>query len=182
MNYKAILESLLFVWGEELSFKKISSIMEIDIEEVKNIAVELAKSYQNTGLQLMILEDSVQISANVDYYDYIEKLGKESKSRGLSKSSIETLAIIAYKQPVTKTQIEKIRGVKSDKPLQTLLERNLIYEKGRLQSIGKPIIYATTNKFLKLFNLKSLAELPPINEFTDGNLLLKYEITNRDEE
>jgi len=177
-NYKAVIESLLFVWGDELSFRRLSVLIEQPVAEVRRLVQELSDHYEEkgSGIKLMVLQDAVQMTANIDHYDYIEKLGKTSKRRGFSKSTIETLAVIAYKQPVTKTQIEKVRGVKCDKPLQNLLEKNVIVEKGRLESIGKPILYGTTNDFLKLFGFRSIKELPDIEAFEDSEFFLRDDL------
>lgn len=184
INYKAIIESLLFVWGEELSFRKLSALIEQPVGEVRRWVEELSEAYEaaDSGIKLMVLQDAVQMTANIDHYDYIEKLGKTSRRKGFSKSTIETLAVIAYKQPVTKTQIEKVRGVKCDKPIQNLLEKNVVIEKGRLETIGKPIIYGTSNEFLKLFGFKSLKELPDIEAFEDSEFFLRDDLFDDESE
>ena len=102
---------------------------------------------------------------NKDYADYIKKVLEPKKRKSLSQATLETLTIIAYKQPITKVEIENIRGVKCDKVLQTLLDHDLIREAGRLNKIGKPIIYKTTPEFLKLLQIESLKDLPPIDSF-----------------
>ncbi len=181
-DYGSIIESLLFVWGEELSYRRLSVLIDQPVGEVRRLVGELSNKYESegSGIKLMVLQDAVQMTANIDHYDYIEKLGKTSKRKGFSKSTIETLAVIAYKQPVTKTQIEKVRGVKCDKPLQNLLEKNIIIEKGRLETIGKPILYGTTNDFLKLFGFRSLKELPDIEAFEDSEFFLRDDLFNEE--
>ncbi|MDX5658319.1 SMC-Scp complex subunit ScpB, partial [Clostridioides difficile] len=104
---------------------------------------------------------------NKDYAEYIKKIIEPKKKKSLSQATLETLTIIAYKQPITKVEIEDIRGVKCDKVLQTLFENELIREAGRLNKIGKPIIYKTTDEFLKLLNIESLEELPPIENYQE---------------
>ena len=177
-NNASIIESLLFVWGEELSFRRLSVLIEQPVAEVRRLVQELSEKYETagSGIKLMVLQDAVQMTANIDHYDHIEKLGKTSRRKGFSKSTIETLAVVAYKQTVTKTQIEKIRGVKCDKPLQNLLEKKVIEEKGRLETIGKPILYGTTNEFLKLFGFRSLKELPDIEAFEDSEFFLRDDL------
>lgn len=177
-NYSAVIESLLFVWGDEISFRKLSVLIDQPVGEVRRLVEELSHQYASNdgGIRLMVLQDAVQMTANIDHYDYIEKLGKTSKRKGFSKSTIETLAVIAYKQPVTKTQIEKIRGVKCDKPIQNLFEKSVVCEKGRAETIGKPILYGTTNEFLKLFGLKSIKELPSIDAFEDSEFFLRDDL------
>lgn len=177
-NFSSVIESLLFVWGEEISFRRLSVVIDQPVGEVKRLVKELSEKYEKegSGIKLMVLQDAVQMTANIDHYDYIEKLGKTSKRKGFSKSTIETLAVIAYKQPVTKTQIERVRGVKCDKPLQNLLEKNIIVDRGRAETIGKPILYGTTNEFLKLFGFTSLKDLPSIEEFEDSEFFLRDDI------
>ena len=105
---------------------------------------------------------------NKYYTPYIKKVLEPKRKKTLSQATLETLTIIAYKQPITKVEIENIRGVKCDKVLQTLLENSLIREAGRLNKIGKPIIYKTTDEFLKLLNIEKLEDLPPIEEFEEN--------------
>nr|SUY23222.1 segregation and condensation protein B [Clostridioides difficile] len=122
---------------------------------------------QNRGIQIIKLENKYQMCTNKDYAEYIKKIIEPKKKKSLSQATLETLTIIAYKQPITKVEIEDIRGVKCDKVLQTLFENELIREAGRLNKIGKPIIYKTTDEFLKLLNIESLEELPPIENYQE---------------
>jgi segregation and condensation protein B len=107
---------------------------------------------------------------NKKYADYIKKVLEPKRKKTLSQATLETLTIIAYKQPITKVEVEDIRGVKCDKVIQTLLENDLIREAGRLNKIGKPIIYKTTDEFLKLLNIEKLEELPPIENYEEINV------------
>lgn len=174
-TYISALESILFVWSDEITLKKLSEILGISLKETRELVEILSKDYEerNLGMRIINFEDKVQMIANVDNYEYIEKLGKTSKSKGLSKSTLETLALVAYKQPITKSTIDKVRGVKSDKAIQNLLEKNLIFESGRLDGPGKPILYSTTTEFLKIFDLKTIEDLTPIENFQDGEVLIK---------
>lgn len=174
-TYISALESILFVWSDEITLKKLSEILGISLKETRELVEILSKDYEerNLGMRIINFEDKVQMIANVDNYEYIEKLGKASKSKGLSKSTLETLALVAYKQPITKSTIDKVRGVKSDKAIQNLLEKNLIFESGRLDGPGKPILYSTTTEFLKIFDLKTIEDLTPIENFQDGEVLIK---------
>lgn len=167
----SIIESLLFVWSEPLSISRIASILEIPLSEAKQDINELMIEYRmrQSGLQIIKVNDSYQLGSIQENSEYIESLCKTSKGKGLSSSAFEVLAIIAYKQPITKGEIDFIRGVKSDKAIMSLMERNLIEEKGRLAKIGKPIVYGTSEMFLKSFGFSSLRELPDISEFENSD-------------
>ncbi|MBH7140918.1 SMC-Scp complex subunit ScpB, partial [Clostridioides difficile] len=144
--------------NKELSSKEIEIMLNLLIEEYRE---------QNRGIQIIKLENKYQMCTNKDYAEYIKKIIEPKKKKSLSQATLETLTIIAYKQPITKVEIEDIRGVKCDKVLQTLFENELIREAGRLNKIGKPIIYKTTDEFLKLLNIESLEELPPIENYQE---------------
>ncbi|HFG9219681.1 TPA: SMC-Scp complex subunit ScpB, partial [Clostridioides difficile] len=137
-----------------------------EIEIMLNLLIEEYRE-QNRGIQIIKLENKYQMCTNKDYAEYIKKIIEPKKKKSLSQATLETLTIIAYKQPITKVEIEDIRGVKCDKVLQTLFENELIREAGRLNKIGKPIIYKTTDEFLKLLNIESLEELPPIENYQE---------------
>jgi segregation and condensation protein B len=109
------------------------------------------------------------MTTNKDYSDFIKKVLEPKKKKSLSQATLETLTIIAYKQPITKVEVEEIRGVKCDRAIQTLLENELIKDAGRLERIGKPIIYKTTNEFLKLLSIETLRDLPPLENYEDNN-------------
>ena len=113
------------------------------------------------------MKDSYQIGTRPEHYDWIKKLYHQKPPKNLSNAALETLSIIAYKQPVIKSEIEYIRGVKCDKAIETLIERNLVQELGRLDRTGRPIIYGTTKEFLKLFSLESLDDLPDLKEIEE---------------
>ena len=119
----------------------------------------------NRGIQIIKLQDKYQMCTNKEYSSFVKNILEPKRKKTLSQATLETLTIIAYKQPITKVELEEIRGVKSDKVVQTLLENELIYEAGRLDKIGKPIIYKTTNEFLKLLNIEKLEDLPPIENY-----------------
>ncbi|HBL5336343.1 TPA: SMC-Scp complex subunit ScpB, partial [Clostridioides difficile] len=149
---------LNYIINKELSSKEIEIMLNLLIEEYRE---------QNRGIQIIKLENKYQMCTNKDYAEYIKKIIEPKKKKSLSQATLETLTIIAYKQPITKVEIEDIRGVKCDKVLQTLFENELIREAGRLNKIGKPIIYKTTDEFLKLLNIESLEELPPIENYQE---------------
>ena len=170
---KSVLESLLFVWGEPLKIKDLSKILEVPIDRVRECVDELKKELadQQRGIQIIQVNDSYQLCTKVENHPYIEKLCMTSQNRGLSQPTLEVLSIIAYKQPLTKHDIEAIRGVKSDKAINTLIERELIEIKGRLEKTGRPMLYGTTDIFLKVFGFKSLEDLPVIDNFDDIDFL-----------
>ncbi|NLW40233.1 MAG: SMC-Scp complex subunit ScpB [Tissierellia bacterium] len=161
---KAIIEALLFVWGDPLSLKDISQIVELDISLIKDVLKEMMDEfdYNLRGLKIVQVEDTYQLSTRPEFYPWISKLSQNKDNKSLSNAALETLSIIAYKQPVTKAEIEAIRGVRCDKALETLLNKKLIEEKGRLEKTGRPILYGTTKEFLRYFGLKDIDELPPL--------------------
>lgn len=164
-NIKEIIKALLFAWGDPLDIKTISDICEVDSEEMERAIEDLRSEMDssNDGLKIIRMNSSYQLISRDIYFDYVKKLLSEKPKNNLSNASIETLSIIAYKQPVTKMQIEKIRSVKSDGPVNTLLDRGLIEEVGRLDTPGKPILYGTSDIFLRSFGIEDLSELPDIN-------------------
>lgn len=163
---KYIIEAVLFAYGDPMSIKDLKNVVneDLSIKEIEFMVSSLMEEYksQNRGIQIIKLEDKYQMCTNSDYADFIKKAVEPSRKKSLSQATIETLTIIAYRQPVTKAEIEDIRGVKCDKVIKTLLEGNLIREAGRLNRIGKPIIYRTTDEFLKVMNIESLKDLPDI--------------------
>lgn len=164
-DIKQIIKALLFAWGDPLDIKTISDICEIDYNDAIDYMEDLKKDLDitNDGLRIIRMNNKYQIITRDIYYEYIEKLLNEKPKNSLSNASIETLSIIAYKQPVTKMEIEKIRSVKSDGPINTLLDRQLIEEVGRLETPGKPILYGTSDVFLRSFGIEDLSELPELN-------------------
>lgn len=163
---KGIVEGLLFTWGDPLHVNEIKKIIGLNKKETEEIIYDLIDdyNYENRGLRVVKLGDEYQIGTKPEYYDWIKKLRKQTKNKKLSNAALETLSIIAYKQPVIKSEIEFIRGVKSDKAISTLMEHNLIEEQGRLDKTGRPILYGTTSKFLRVFSLESLEDLPELKD------------------
>ena len=158
-------EAILFAMGESVSLSKIASAIGKDETEAKRLLEELKKQYQKKerGIQLIELEDSYQLCTKPELYDYLIQVAKQPKKHVLTDVLLETLAIVAYKQPVTKIEIEKIRGVKSDHAVNKLVEYNLVCERGRLDAPGKPILFGTTEEFLRRFSIHSLDDLPSPN-------------------
>ena len=163
-----VIESILFVASEPLNVKDCQRIFSetgevgVSIKDVKMAFDKLEKKYQkrDSGLALLNIEDNYQLISRIENNVYVERILVKKRKKSLSQAAFEVLSIIAYKQPITKIEIEEIRGVKSDSAISNLVESDLIYESGRLDKIGKPILYSTTEKFLVEFGLKSLKELP----------------------
>ena len=157
-------EAILFAMGESVSLSKISSAIGKDETEAKRLLEELKKQYQKKerGIQLIELEESYQLCTKPELYDYLIQVAKQPKKHVLTDVLLETLAIVAYKQPVTKIEIEKIRGVKSDHAVNKLVEYDLVCEVGRLDAPGKPLLFGTTEEFLRRFGVQSVEELPSI--------------------
>lgn len=163
-----VIESILFVASEPLNVKDFQRIFSetgevgVSTKDVKMAFDKLEKKYQkkDSGLALLNIEDNYQLISRIENNVYVERILVKKRKKTLSQAAFEVLSIIAYKQPITKIEIEEIRGVKSDSAISNLVESDLIHESGRLDKIGKPILYATTEKFLVEFGLKSLKDLP----------------------
>ncbi len=159
---KALIESLLFVASEPVHVDRLAAILQLDSRQVEEELRELESEYRQRGFRLQRHGQRVQMVTAPEAAPYIRKfLGLEVTSR-LSPPALETLAIIAYRQPITRAQIEAIRGVNSDSVLRTLLNHGLIEEQGRLEQAGRPILYGTTFEFLQQFGLSSTDQLPPL--------------------
>lgn len=171
VNWKGILESLLFAAGDEgLSIKQISQVLEIDIVFTREILNQLKEEYDsdnNRGITIVQFADSFQLATKKENSVYLKKLVESPTTTTLSQAALETLAIIAYKQPITRAEIEEIRGVKTERPIQTLMGKVLIKEVGRAEGTGRAILYGTTNEFLDYFGLRSIDELPPLPDKVD---------------
>jgi segregation and condensation protein B len=162
---KAIAEGLLFVAGDEgLQVQQIAQVLEINTEEALSLIEELQDDYsrEGRGFQIVQYADAYQLATRKEHSRYYKKLVETPTSSNLSQAALETLAIIAYRQPITRAEIEEVRGVKTDKALQTLMSRLLIKEVGRAEGTGRPILYGTTKEFLEHFGLQTLEELPPL--------------------
>lgn len=159
---EGVIEGLLFAAGDPVSLDKLSEILQIDKKTVKLILNNMIINFQNSkrGIMIREIDGKYQMCTRMEHYEYLRKLNEPRQKQGLSQAAYETLAIIAYNQPVTKAKIEQIRGVNSDSPLATLIERNLVREAGRLDTPGKPLLYETTDEFLRSFGFRSYADLP----------------------
>lgn len=165
MNLKAVLEGILFVVGDEgITLKEISDILEISEEETKELLINLRKDYEDDGrgLRISFLGNCFKLTTKEEHKDYYEKLVSDNKNPTLSNASLEVLAVIAYNEPITRIQVDEIRGVNSIQIIKRLLARGLIKVCGKADTIGKPNLYKTTNEFLDYFGLSSKNDLPEI--------------------
>ncbi len=161
---ESIIEAILFTMGESVEVSKIAKVIEHDVETTKRIIHNMMDRYQeeNRGICIIELEDSFQMCTKKEMYEYLIRIAKQPKRHVLSDVVLETLSIIAYRQPITKIEIEKIRGVKSDHAVNKLVEYNLVAEVGRMDAPGRPILFGTTEEFLRRFSVQSVEELPQI--------------------
>ncbi|MCF2681415.1 SMC-Scp complex subunit ScpB [Faecalicatena contorta] len=162
---EGVIEAILFTMGESVELSKIASAIEHDEATTRKIIHQLMDKYdaQDRGVRIIELDNSFQMCTKKEMYEYLIRVAKQPKRYALTDVLLETLAIIAYKQPVTKLEIEKIRGVKSDHAVNKLVEYNLVCERGRMDAPGKPILFGTTEEFLRRFSVQSLEELPSLN-------------------
>ncbi|ACD22146.1 MULTISPECIES: SMC-Scp complex subunit ScpB [Clostridium] len=168
-SLKSGIEALLFASGEPLTAKELSIYLEEELKIIENTIQEMIEEYdiQERGIKLISIKGSYQLVTKSENSTYIQKLLKKSKRQSLSQASLESLSIIAYQQPITRIDIDEIRGVKSESALQRLLERDLIKEVGRLEVPGRPILYGTTEEFLRQFGIKDLNQLPSLDFFEE---------------
>jgi len=160
-----IIEAILFVTGNAVEKKELCRALEITEGELSEAldALESGYDFDRRGLRLLRFGEHVQLATRPDYAPYVEKLLQPVQKQSLSQAVMETLAVIAYRQPVTKAEIEQIRGVKCDYSVQSLITKGLIEEVGRKEALGRPILYGTTDAFLRHFCISSVAELPEID-------------------
>lgn len=161
-NIEAVIEGLLFASGDALPLERISEILEVDKKTLRLIMSNMMSNFKNSSRGIMIreIDNAYQMCTRPEHFEYIKFLNEPRQKQGLSQAAFETLAITAYNQPITKAKIEQIRGVNSDSAISRLIDRNLIREAGRLDAPGKPILYETTEEFLRSFGFKSVADLP----------------------
>lgn len=162
---EGIIEAILFTMGDSVELSKIASAIGHDEETTRKVIHNMMDKYEtdDRGIHIIELEDSFQMCTKPQMYEYLIKVAKQPRRYVLTDVQLETLSIIAYRQPVTKLEIEKIRGVKSDHAVNKLVEYDLVCEVGRLDAPGKPILFGTTEEFLRRFSIHSLDELPGIN-------------------
>ena len=162
---QGIIEAILFTMGESVELGKIAAVIEHDENTTRKIIHNMMDRYEeeNRGIRIIELEDSFQMCTKKETYEYLIRIAKQPKRYVLTEVLLETLSIVAYKQPVTKLEIEKIRGVKSDHAVNKLVEYGLVEEVGRMDAPGRPLLFGTTEEFLRRFSVQSLDELPTIN-------------------
>lgn len=168
----SIIESLLFVAGEPINPNEIAKVLDCSIEETIKYLSDMSillESSEERGLKLITINGNYQLVTKNENSIFIQKLLKKNVRQSLSQASLESLAIIAYKQPITRVEIDEIRGVKSDSALQRLIDKNLIEETGRKEVIGRPILYGTTEEFLRHFALANLTELPELDFYAENS-------------
>ena len=162
---KAIIEAILFTMGESVEISRLSEVIEADKKDTLEILNEMQQEYfeREGGIQMLILDKSVQLCTRKELYEYIIRIAKAPRKITISESALETLAIVAYKQPITRVEIERIRGVSSHHSIDRLLEYDFIQELGRLDAPGRPILFGTTEQFLRSFGLETLAQMPEMD-------------------
>jgi segregation and condensation protein B len=169
MNSKTIksaFESMMYVWGEPLKAKQAGEVLDIDEQEALELFRELKDEYdqEGRGLEIREINGAFQFVTREKNAEYIERLCTPVKSKRLSQSALEVLAIVAYRQPVTKGEIEAIRGIKCDRVMEGLVAKGIVEAVGRSQAVGRPVLYGTTDLFLKNFGFSSLKDLPEIDD------------------
>ncbi|MER3126254.1 SMC-Scp complex subunit ScpB [Bacillus pumilus] len=171
VNWKAILEALLYAAGDEgLTKKQLMSVLEVEEIALLDMMSAVKEEYQKQerGIELIEYADSYMLLTKKEYSIYLKKL-VETPSKGLSQAALEVLAIVSYKQPITRSEVEEIRGVKSERVLHSLVAKALLCEVGRADGPGRAILYGTTPTFLEQFGLKALDELPPLPENVEAD-------------
>ena len=166
---KSALESMMFMWGEPLEVKDAAMALEADKGVIRELMVELMTEYEQEGRGIRIREadDAFGFVTYVENDIFIKKLCTPVRIRRLSQAALEVLAIIAYRQPVTRSEIDSIRGIKSERVIDGLIDKGLIEIKGRSEGVGRPLIYVTTREFLKKFGFASLKDLPEVPEYEE---------------
>jgi segregation and condensation protein B len=162
LKQESVVEAVLFTMGKSVETRQLAAALDVSEEEARQAAERLRQRYadENRAMQIIELENSYQMCTKSDYYDQLIRVAKTPKKQTLTDVVLETLSIIAYKQPVTKAEIEKIRGVSSDHAVNRLIEYGLVYEAGRLDAPGRPALFATTEEFLRRFGIDSKKSLP----------------------
>ncbi len=162
---EAVIEAVLFTMGESVEISRLADVIEEDVKTTGKILEEMVKRYEQEGrgITLIRFDNAVQLCTKADMYEYLVKIAKAPRKMTLTDTVLETLSIIAYRQPVTRLDIERVRGVSCDHAINKLLEYDLITELGRLDAPGRPLLFGTTEQFLRCFGVGSLEELPSLN-------------------
>ena len=168
MNKLAVLEGLLFIVGDDgLTLNQMMDILEITKEEAKELLNKLKEKYESvdSGIRINFLGNTFKLTTKKEHREYFQKLIENEDSNVLSQAALETLAIVAYNQPITRLEVNEIRGVDSAQMIRKLTAKGLLKEAGRSEAVGRPILYATTSEFLDYFGLSTIEDLPKIEEF-----------------
>ena len=192
-NLENVIESILFVAGEPVQVSDLIVKFELKQKQIDKAVEKLQEKYNGkSGIKLLSFNGKLQLASNADYVDYVTTILNPIRQRNLTKATLETIAIIAYKQPVTRLEIEEIRGVNSDYAINVLLEHKLIEIVGRKDTVGKPSLFGTTDEFLKRFDISSVSDLPKyedlmaqiekIRETYSDSLFNRFEPTTPPEE
>ena len=162
---EGVIEAILFTMGDSVEISRLAEVIGEDKKTTKEILSHMKENYEkeDRGISILELEDSVQLCTKADLYEYLIKIAKAPRKYVLTDALLETLSIVAYKQPVTRVEVERIRGGSCDHAINKLMEYNLITELGRLDAPGRPLLFGTTEQFLRSFGVKSLGELPELN-------------------
>lgn len=165
-KYKAAIEAILFTMGESVEAAKIAQVLELETKDVYEIIRAMMAEYEEAqrGIQIIELQGAFQMCTRPELYEYLIKIAKQPRRQVLTDVLLETLSIIAYKQPITKLEIEKIRGVSCSHAVNKLIDYNLVCELGRLDAPGRPLLFGTTEEFLRSFRVQSVEELPILNQ------------------
>ena len=176
-KWEAVIEAVLFTMGNSVELSRLAAAIDQDEETAREAVLRLMKRYETgkKGMQIIALENSYQMCTRSEYYENLIRVACAPKKQVLSEVVLETLSIIAYKQPVTKLEIEKIRGVKSDHAVNKLVEYNLVYEVGRLDAPGRPALFATTEEFLRRFGIGSTQNLPVADPLVTAEIRMEVE-------
>lgn len=171
MEIEQIIEAILYVAGEPVALRDLARALEQDDAQILSAVRRLEAYYDDNmrGLRLKRFGGHIQLATRAEYAPYIERLLQPVQKQSLTQAALETLAIVAYRQPVTRLDLEAVRGVKCDYSLQSLMNKNLVKELGRKETIGRPILYGTTDAFLSHFGLHSLDDLPDPEDFLSEN-------------
>lgn len=176
-TWEAVIEAVLFTMGNSVELEKLAAAIGQDEDTAREAVYRLGKRYDTgkRGMQIIELENSFQMCTRSEYYENLIRVASAPKKQILTDVVLETLSIIAYKQPVTKLEIEKIRGVKSDHAVNKLVEYNLVYEVGRMDAPGRPALFATTEEFLRRFGIGSTQNLPEADPVVEAEIRMEVE-------
>ncbi|MBE7073872.1 MAG: SMC-Scp complex subunit ScpB [Clostridiales bacterium] len=181
LNLKEVVLSILFVAGDGIEKDFLAEKLEVSVKEIEKAIVQLKEEYSmDKGVHIIEYKNKVQLSTNPNYATYISEVLNPIREKTLTRAALETLAIVAYKQPITKLEIEDIRRVNSDYAVQILIDQNMIEVVGRKDAVGKPLMFGTTENFLKRFNVKELSDLPDYEELLERIKTIRAEEDEQD--